>query len=180
MHKGTRRLTVIASSPTKGKTPVFGVLERGGEVRAHVIPNRKRHAIETEIKNHVAAGSALYSDSLASYAFLPPHYRHEVIDHAEGYVRGQVHTNGLENFWSLVKRGLKGTYISVEPFHLFRYLDEQVYRYNNRATKNNPMNDGDRFLKAMKTIAGRRITYQELTGKGTDSIHHDPAGTRPA
>src|SRR6202035_6078158 len=105
---------------------------------------------------------------------------HQVIDHAERYVDGKIHTNGLENFWSLLKRGLKGTYISVEPFHLFRYLDEQVYRYNNRATKDNPVNDGDRFLKAMKTIAGRRITYQELTCIVTDSIHHNPARTWPA
>jgi transposase-like protein len=164
MHQDVRRRRVIASS-TKGKTPVFGVLERGGEVRANVIPNRKRHAIETEINKHIATGSSLYSDSLASYAFLPAHYRHEVIDHAEGYVKGQVHTNGMENFWSLLKRGLKGTYISVEPFHLFRYLDEQVYRFNNRSKKDAPFNDGERFEKALSQIAGKRLTFAEVTGK---------------
>src|SRR5437879_583939 len=98
-------------------------------------------------------------------------YMHKTIDHAERYVDGQVHTNGLENFWSLLKRGLKGTYVNVEPFHLFRYLDEQVFRYNNRATKQHFIGDGDRFQMAMRHIANRRITYEELTGKGTDSIH---------
>ena len=88
-----------------------------------------------------------------------------MIDHAEAYVDGKVHTNGLENFWSLLKRGMKGTYVSVEPFHLFRYLDEQALRYNNRATKDNPMNDGDRFHLALSQIAGKRLTFAEVTGK---------------
>jgi hypothetical protein len=88
-----------------------------------------------------------------------------MIDHAEAYVDGKVHTNGLENFWSLLKRGLKGTYISVEPFHLFRYLDEQTWRYNQRATKDNPMDDGDRFRLALSQIAGKRLTFAEVTGK---------------
>src|SRR5260370_38763101 len=101
---------------------------------------------------------------------------HQVIDHAEKYVDGQIHTNGLENFWSLLKRGLKGTYVNVEPFHLFRYLDEQVYRYNNRTLAH----DGERFVKAMKHIAGRRLTYEQLTGKGTDSIHNEEADPRPS
>jgi transposase-like protein len=176
MHKDVRRRK-IGGTGVKDKTAVMGILERGGEVRANVIPTRRKRAIHGEINRHIASGSAIYSDALSSYNDLNPAYRHEVVDHAERYVDGQIHTNGLENFWSLVKRGLKGTYISVEPFHLFRYLDEQVYRYNNRATENNSMNDGDRFLKAMKTVAGRRITYEELTGKGTDSIHHEEAGT---
>jgi len=92
-------------------------------------------------------------------------FQHEVIDHAERYVKGNVHTNGLENFWSLLKRGLKGTYVSTEPFHLFRYLDEQAFRYNNRATKDNPVNDGDRFEMAMSRIIGKRLTLAEVTGK---------------
>jgi hypothetical protein len=92
-------------------------------------------------------------------------FQHQVIDHAEKYVDGQVHTNGMENFWSLVKRGLKGTYISVEPFHLFRYLDEQVYRYNNRGSKDNPVHDGERFELASSQIAGKRLTFAEVTGK---------------
>ena len=86
------------------------------------------------------------------------------MDHAERYVHGKVHTNGLENFWSLLKRGLKGTYVSVEPFHLFRYLDEQTFRYNNRATKENHMNDGDRFTLALSRIADKRLTFAEVTG----------------
>jgi hypothetical protein len=87
-------------------------------------------------------------------------FEHEVVDHAVEYVRGEVHTNGLENFWSLVKRGLKGTYVSVEPFHLFRYLDEQVFRYNHRK-----MNDGDRFNIVVREIVGKRLTWDRLTGK---------------
>jgi hypothetical protein len=96
---------------------------------------------------------------------------HEFVDHAERYVSGKVHTNGLENFWSLLKRGLKGTYVSTEPFHLFRYLDEQAFRYNNRATKNNPMNDGDRFELAMSQIVGKRLTFAEVTGKVGETIN---------
>jgi ISXO2-like transposase domain len=110
-------------------------------------------------------GSAIYSDALMSYQDLKPTFAHQVIDHAEKYVDGQVHTNGLENFWSLTKRGLKGTYISVEPFHLFRYLDEQVFRFNNHGSKENPMHDGDRFQLALSQVAGKRLTFAEVTGK---------------
>lgn len=110
----------------------------------------------------IKAGSAIYSDNLMSYQGLRGHdYEHAVIDHAEKYVDGQVHTNGLENFWSLLKRGLKGTYISVEPFHLFRYLDEQVYRYNKRKLAH----DGKRFELALSQVAGKRLTFAEVTGK---------------
>lgn len=115
-----------------------------------------------------------------SYDGLRREFAHKIVDHAEKYVDGRIHTNGLENFWSLLKRGINGTYVSVEPFHLFRYLDEQSFRYNNRATKDHFIGDGDRFQMAMRHIANRRITYQELTGKGTDSIHHETAGPRPA
>jgi hypothetical protein len=101
------------------------------------------------------------SDALMSYMGLKENYRHDVIDHAEKYVDGQVHTNGLENFWSLLKRGLKGTYISVEPFHLFRYLDEQVFRYNFRALPH----DGARFEHVANHLFGKRLTYAEVTGK---------------
>lgn len=76
---------------------------------------------------------------------LAQEYAHTVIDYAEKYVDGKVHTNGLENFWSLLKRGINGAYVSVEPFHLFRYLDEQVFRYENRATRDNPLDDFDRL-----------------------------------
>src|SRR3989454_11573230 len=100
-----------------------------------------------------------------SYDGLSADYAHQVIDHAVAYVEGNVHTNGLENFWSLLKRGINGTYVSIEPFHLFRYLDEQSWRYNNRATKDNPMNDADRFSLAISGIVGKRLTYENLTGK---------------
>lgn len=101
---------------------------------------------------------------------------HDVIRHSEAYVRGQVHTNGLENFWSLLKRGLRGTYVAVEPFHLFRYVDEQVFRYNNRKDGNRKMTDPERFARAMSQVVGRPLTYAELTGK-TDSPRHVPMGT---
>ena len=180
MHADKRKLR-ITHTGTKDKTAVQGILERGGEVRAAVISNRKKHLLQSNIRTHIKAGSAIYTDALMSYMGLKQQgFQHQVIDHAEKYVDGQIHTNGMENFWSLVKRGLKGTYISVEPFHLFRYLDEQVFRYNNRAKKNHFVGDGDRFQMAMRHIANRRITYAELTGKGTDSIHHEEAGTRPA
>jgi len=160
MHadKHRRRIT---ETGTKDKTPIFGILERGGEVRAAVVPNRKKKALHGEIKKHVAAGSAIYSDALMSYQDLKPTFAHQVIDHAESYVDGQIHTNGLANFWSLLKRGIKGTYVSVEPFHLFRYLDEQVFRYNFRELAH----DGLRFEHVASHILGKRLTYAEVTGK---------------
>src|SRR6266481_3058417 len=161
MHadKHKRRIT---ETGTKDKTAVTGILERGGEVRAAVVGNRKKHALQTQIRAHVKAGSAIYTDALMSYQGLKQQgFEHQVIDHAEKYVDGQVHTNGLENFWSLVKRGLKGTYISTEPFHLFRYLDEQVFRYNNRELQH----DGERFQKALAQISGKRLTFAEVTGE---------------
>ncbi|MDQ6651912.1 MAG: IS1595 family transposase [Acidobacteriota bacterium] len=151
----------ITGTGGKDKTAVMGILERGGKLRTTVIPNRKKKALQSEVKKHVEAGSALYSDALLSYEGLAGEYAHQVIDHAVKYVDGQVHTNGLENFWSLLKRGLNGTYISVEPFHLFRYLDEQAYRYNNRKE----MDDFDRFRLAMTQIVGKRLTWNQLTGK---------------
>lgn len=170
MHSG-RRKRVITERGVKDKTAVFGMLERGGKVVAMVIPGRRKGHLQPQIRSHVAAKSAIYSDALMSYVGLNKDFAHETIDHAERYVHGQVHTNGLENFWSLLKRGLKGTYIAVEPFHLFRYVDEQVFRYNNRATKEHFVGDGDRFQMMMSHIANRRITYEQLTGKGTDAVH---------
>ncbi len=175
MHSEKRRARITARG-FKDKVTVMGVLERGGEVRTAVVPNRRKRHVQAHIKNHVAAESALYTDALLSYDGLRRDFAHKVIDHAEKYVDGRIHTNGLENFWSLLKPGINGTYVGVEPFHLFRYLDEQSFRYNNRKD----MTDGDRFVKAMNHIVGRRVTYQELTGKGTDTVHHGPAGTRPA
>jgi transposase-like protein len=158
MH-ASKRERRITGTGGKDKTAVMGILERGGKVRATVIPNRKKSALQTEVRKHVEAGSALYTDALQSYNGLDE-FEHQVVDHAVQYVDGKVHTNGLENFWSLLKRGINSTYVSVEPFHLFRYLDEQVYRYNNRK-----MTDGERFDLAVQGIVGKRLTFDELTGK---------------
>ena len=131
-----------------------------GQIEAKVVPNRKKKALQAEIREHVLAGSAIFTDALQSYEGLDE-FQHEVVDHAVAYVNGECHTNGCENFWSLLKRGLKGTYVSVEPCHLFRYLDEQAWRYNNRKG----MNDGDRFDLAVRQIVGKRLTWDQLTGK---------------
>jgi transposase-like protein len=160
MH-ADKRIVRITETGTKDKTPVMGILERGGKVCASVIPNRRKKAIQGKIRKHVAAGSAIYSDALMSYQGLNRDFVHQVIDHAEKYVDGRIHTNGLENFWSLFKRGLKGTYVSVEPFHLFRYLDEQSFRFNNRKD----LNDGGRFDRVVSQIVGKRLTWDKLTGK---------------
>jgi len=161
MHKG-KRARKITGTGGKDKTAVMGILERGGKVRTTVVPNRKRKAIHTEVRKHVEAGSALYTDALQSYEGLNE-FEHQVIDHAVQYVDGKIHTNGLENFWSLLKRGINGTYVSVEPFHLFRYLDEQAYRYNNRK-----LTDGERFSMAVSQIVGKRLTWDQLIGKQPD------------
>jgi transposase-like protein len=162
VYKRERRITGTGG---KDKTIVFGALERGGKVRTMVVADRKKSGLQARVKEHVEAGAALYSDALKSYDGLAQDYAHKVIDHAEKYVDGQVHTNGLENFWSLLKRGISGTYVSVEPFHLFRYLDEQVFRYNNRATKENKITDADRFSMVVSNLFGKRLTFASLTGK---------------
>jgi len=164
MHVAQRQRRITGTGG-KDKTVVMGILERGGEVRTTVVENRKKRALQTEVRKHVEAGSALYSDELKSYEGLADEYAHQVINHAVAYVDGKIHTNGMENFWSLLKRGLNGTYVSVEPFHLFRYLDEQTFRYNNRKD----LDDCGRFEKAMGQAAGRRLTYKQVTGK-----LHDP------
>jgi transposase-like protein len=148
-----------------GKTIVMGILERGGRVRTQVVPHRKKHMVIPIVKENIEKGSAVFTDELPSYRKLGEDYAHEVIDHATCYVQGKVHTNGMENFWSLLKRGLGGTYVSVEPFHLFRYLDEQSFRYNNRKTIKRNVTDADRFRIAMSNIVGKRLTYAEVTGK---------------
>jgi len=142
-----------------GKVPVVGILDREArKVRVSVVKNVRRDALQAQIFKHVAEGSKLYTDSAVAYNALADKYVHQ-------YVDGRVHTNGLENFWSLLKRGINGTYVAVEPFHLFRYVDEQMFRYNNRATKDNPLNDADRFHLALSQIVGKRLTYAEVTGK---------------
>ena len=159
MHVAQRKRRITGTG-TKDKTAVMGILERGGKVRTVVVPNRRRSALQGEIRKHVEAGAALYTDALLSYNGLEGDYAHKVVDHAVQYVDGRVHTNGLENFWSLLKRSISGTCISVEPFHLFRYLDEQSFRYNERKST-----DAKRFVTAMKQIVGKRLTFDELTGK---------------
>lgn len=160
MHKGKREEKIKGRGP-EGKAIVAAVLERGGKVRAKVVGTRRKKDLEKLVRENVEAGSAVYSDALKSYEGLGNNFAHQVIDHAEAYVDGQVHTNGMENFWSLLKRGLNGTYVSVEPYHLFRYVDEQAFRFNNR----NGMNDADRFSLAVAQIVGKRLTYKELIGK---------------
>lgn len=149
------------------KVPVFGMLDRETrEVRAHVIPQIRRDVLLDAILNNVEKGSKVYSDGLNAYESLKTmEFIHETVNHVTEYVRGEVHTNGIENFWSLLKRTLKGTYVAVEPFHLDAYVVEQVFRYNNRATRDNPLNDADRFVLAVSQVAGKRLTYAELTGK---------------
>jgi transposase-like protein len=151
----------ITGTGTKDKTAVVGILERGGKIRASVVPNRRKTVLQDEVRKHVTAGAALYSDALMSYDGLATDYAHQVVDHATQYVDGRVHTNGLENFWSLLKRGISGTYVSVEPFHLHRYLDEQMFRFNNRKE----LDDAGRFDLAIRQIVGKRITFAQLTGK---------------
>jgi len=166
MHIAERKRRITGTGG-KDKIAVMGILERGGEVRTVVVANRRKKVLQAEVRKHVEAGAALYSDALQSYDGLESEYAHKVIDHAAQYVDGRIHTNGLENFWSLLKRGISGTYVSVEPFHLFRYLDEQSFRYNNRGTREHPMTDADRFDLAVSRIVGKRLTYAEVTGKTT-------------
>ena len=164
MHSA-KRAKKITGTGGKDKTAVMGVLQRGGNIKVSVVSSRKKKELQAEVRKHVKAGSALFTDALKSYNGLTE-YQHQVIDHAEKYVGGQVHTNGIENFWSLLKRGLSGTYVSVEPFHLFRYLDEQTFRYNNRKDKN----DLSRFISALIQITGKRLTYGHLTGKDMENL----------
>ena len=163
MHLSKRRRRITGTGG-KDKTTVLGILERGGKVKTTVVRNRRKKTLQPEVKKHVEAGSALYTDALLSYDGLESDYAHQVIDHAVAYVDGKVHTNGLENFWSLLKRGLNGTYVSVEPFHLFRYLDEQAYRFNHRK-----LTDSERFEIAVFGIVGKRLTWDQVTGKELDS-----------
>ncbi len=167
MHRSAlaRRVAEFATprtgrNQTTGKVAVMGLLERHGEVRTMVVGGTKRSHLQREVYNHIEQGSTVYTDALRSYNALENDFTHKVINHAERYVDGQVHTNGVENFWSLLKRGINGTYVSVEPFHLFRYLDEQSFRFNNRKA-----NDAYRFDLAVSQIVGKRLTYSQLTGK---------------
>lgn len=157
MHMSRRK---HLGSRETGKVAVMGLLERHGEVRTMVVSNTKRKSLHGEVSTHVEAGSVVYSDALRSYNQLDQEYIHHVINHAVEYVNGHIHTNGIENFWSLLKRSLKGTYVSVEPFHLFRYLDEQSFRFNGRKGT-----DAQRFAQVLKQIVGKRLEYKKLIGQ---------------
>lgn len=165
MHYAKRkRIGITQGRSMAGKVAVFGLLERHGhdgvsQVRLASIKSNKRRHLMPHVTSHVEQGATVHTDSLTSYVALETDYTHKVIDHAEAYVDGNVHTNGLENFWSLLKRAIRGTYVSVEPFHLFRYLDEQAFRFNHRKGS-----DALRFVTALNGILGKRLTYTVLTG----------------
>lgn len=165
MHTA-RREKVIKGRGTVGKTVVHGILERGdddkaSQVRVSVVEDQKKGTLQEKVREQVEPGSSVFTDTLRSYMGLDADYVHGMVDHSAGiYVNGRVHTNGMENFWSLLKRALKGTYVAVAPWHLFRYLDEQAFRFNERKGK-----DANRFAKALATIVGKRLTYAELTGR---------------
>jgi transposase-like protein len=163
-----KRKEVLAGKGRKnawaGKVAVMGLLQRHSEkgkskVRTFTVTGVKQYQMRERVKRNVMDGSALYTDAFKSYFGLDVYYQHQVIDHAEKYADGVVHTNGLENYWALLKRALKGTYVSAMPFHLFRYLDEQAFRFNERAN-----DDAGRFLLGLKGILRKRLTYTALTG----------------
>jgi transposase-like protein len=166
MHR-ERRLRMQTAQKGNQKAIVMGMLDRESrQVRAMVVPNVKRETLQNEILTQIERGSTVYTDGYPAYDHLTAQdYIHATVNHVEEYVRGQIHTQGIENFWSLLKRSLNGTYVAVEPFHLDRYVTEQVFRYNNRATKDNPLTDADRFVAILSQVAGKRLTYAEVTGK---------------
>jgi transposase-like protein len=164
MHKD-KRAEKIHGTGGADKAIVFGMVERNGKVRALHLDSRRGRELQDAIRENIEAGTAIFSDELKSYEGLADDYEHAVINHAVEYVNGNVHTNTIENFWSLLKRGLHGTYISVEPYHLFRYIDEQAFRYNNRKD----LDDRGRFTLALSQIVGKRLTYKALTGKDDNS-----------
>jgi transposase-like protein len=169
MHKDRRlRYNKQREEIGRGGTAVVGMLDRDGrEIRTKIVPDVKRETLQTAIFANVKYGSAVYTDDAVVYDKLHWRYIHDVVNHAETYVKGRVHTNSLENFWSLFKRHLRGTYVAVEPFHLDRYLDEQVFRFNNRGGKKREerVTDAQRFNLALSQINGKRLTFAELTGK---------------
>ena len=160
MHKHKREEKIHGRGPG-GKEIVFGLLERDtGKVRTHHVAARRKGELTSIVRENVRKGSEVMTDELLSYDGLDSEYAHKVINHAEKYVDGNVHTNHMENFWSLLKRAIKGTYVSVEPFHLFRYLDEQSFRYNERHNT-----DAERFHKVLGSVAGKRLTWNNLTSQ---------------
>jgi transposase-like protein len=165
MHKNKKAKITGTGGTGGGKAVVMGLLDRKTKkIRLRHVADTSGPTLQGVVREFIEGGSYIFSDAWRSYNGLDADYVHQVIDHAESYVNGNIHTNGIENFWSLLKRGLKGSYIAVEPFHLFRYLDEQAFRYNER--KND---DGGRFATTLSQIVGRRLTYKELTGKNEPS-----------
>jgi transposase-like protein len=160
MH-ASRRARKVTGTGGQGsdKATVFGILNRGGEVRANVIPHTAKYMLQHHVKTNVEPGATVFTDQHPSYVGLSDDYKHETVNHAVEYVVGQVHTNGIENFWSLLKRGLIGTYVGVSPVHLSRYLDERIYTFNNRERDDLP-----RFAGVVEQVTGRRLTWRELTG----------------
>lgn len=158
MHK-SKREKLIQGRGSVGKVAVMGLLERKGKVRAKVIEKTDHQTLHKEVKDNVETGANLFTDEWRGYNGLADEYVHEVINHSIEYVRGNVHTNGIENFWSLLKRTIRGTYVSVEPYHLPKYLDEQIFRFDERKD-----NDKGRFLKAISGINGKRLKYNQLIG----------------
>src|SRR5579864_9363785 len=167
MFRVARESSMSGDANLVNKTAVWGVLDREQrKIRATVVSKVNREALQNAVLNQVAHGSTIYTDEARVYRSLPKEYTHEFVNHVEKYVDGQIHTNGLENFWSLTKRSLSGTYVAVEPFHLHRYLDEAMFRYNNRLdVDGKKLTDAERFDIAVSQIVGRRLTYSELTGK---------------
>jgi len=159
MHK-SKRIKVNAKGGNKAV--VLGMLERGGRVKAKVIASRHKPHLSPAMAENVEAGAHIMTDEFPTYGVLETPYVRDTVNHALEYVDGHIHTNGIENFWSLLKRGLKGTYISVEPFHLDAYVAEQVFRYNNRKDSD----DSTRFASCLMGIQGKRLTYSEITGRG--------------
>jgi transposase-like protein len=157
----------------------MGMLDRETRrVRTKVIPEVRRDILQQEILDKVAPGARVYTDGYRGYRGLDEqNFIHETVSHINEYARGQVHTQGIENFWSLLKRSLNGTYVSVEPFHISRYVNEQAFRFNNRGSKDNKLTDQDRWALLMSQVAGKRMTYAQLTGKGTDTVCQPEAGT---
>lgn len=154
------RARTRARGPGDGKTTVMGVIQRGGKVRAFVVKDNRKTSLLPKLAEHVERGAVLYTDALMSYRGAREDYVHHVINHAVEYVRGRVHTNNIENFWSVLRRTLGGTYVAPRPKHLDSYLDEQVFRFNEREE-----HDGPRFAKALQGADSRRLTYRQLTSK---------------
>ncbi len=169
MHRDRREKVLNGGKGSVGKSVVMGILERPhnekshSKVRAKVVSGTKRRDLVPVIKENVEISSAIYSDAHSAYDGLQGDFTHKFIDHAKTYVDGAVHTNGLENFWSLFKRCIKGTHVSIEPFHLFRYVDGEAFRFNNRKA-----NDGERLNRAVDGIAGKRLTYRKLIGDNSE------------